>query len=318
MRSATLAVTVHRVKTEATDTVSIELRPVGMDRLPAFDAGSHVDLHLPNGIVRSYSLVNVSDACNRYVLGVLRSQKSQGGSTYIHDYLHEGDPLTISAPRNNFPLDESGERFMLIAGGIGITAIYSMAQRLVSLGKTVEMLYCCRSREHAAWLEPIRALGLPLKLHFDNEEGAPPDLDAFIAGRGHETRYYCCGPSPMLAAFELACEKYRYPHAHIERFSADLSRSRHNESHGYDVRLARSGKLVRVEPGVRLLDVLLASGVDVPFSCQQGICGSCETTVLDGEIDHRDSVLNEAERANGRSMMVCVSGCKGMTLVLDC
>ena len=318
MRPLTIAVTVHRIHVVATDTVSIELRPEGNEPLPTFDAGSHISLHLPNGIVRSYSLINVSDSDNRYVIAVLRSPQSQGGSAFIHEHLHEGDALIISSPRNNFPLDETGERFVLIAGGIGITPIYSMAQRLASLGKSVDMFYCCRTRAHAAWLEPIRALGIPLTLHFDNEAGCSPDLAAFIAGRGHGTRYYCCGPSPMLTAFEQACEKYRYSHIHIERFSANPANIECLASHGYDAVLARSGKRVHVEPNERLIDVLLAAGVDVPFSCRQGICGSCETAVLEGEVDHRDSVLSDAERADGKTMMVCVSGCKGNRLVLDC
>ncbi|MEW9586420.1 2Fe-2S iron-sulfur cluster-binding protein [Paraburkholderia sp. DGU8] len=318
MRTATLNVVVDKLTVEATDTLSVELRPVGRENLPAFDAGAHISLKLPNGIVRSYSLVNPANDAQRYVLGVLRARESQGGSLFIHEQLRVGDHLTISAPRNNFPLDESGERFVLIAGGIGVTAIYSMAQRLVSLGKQVEMLYCCRSREHAAWLAPIQALGITLWLHFDADESGPPDLDAFIDGRGAETRYYCCGPSPMLSAFEQACSRHGYPHAHIERFGAAPVSIGAVATPGYEVELARSGKTVRVERGGRLLDALIAAGVDVPFSCEHGICGSCEMTVLEGEIDHRDSVLSESERKTGKSLMVCVSGCKRGRLVLDC
>ena len=318
MYPAALNVVVDRLTLEASDTLSIELRPADSDSLPAFDAGAHICLDLPNGIVRSYSLVNSSDNVQRYVLGVLRARESRGGSAFIHEQLRVGDHLTIAPPRNNFPLDETGDQFVLVAGGIGITAIYSMAQRLVFLGKHVEMLYCCRSREHAAWLRPIQALGIPLTLHFDVERHGPPDLDAFIAGRGAGTRYYCCGPSPMLSAFEQACAKHGYRHAHIERFSAAPVGPEAEAVHGYDVQLSRSGKTIRVGPGTRLLDALVAAGVDAPFNCQQGFCGTCEMTVLEGEIDHRDSVLSEAERKSGKSMMVCVSGCKRGRLVLDC
>ncbi|GAB3626420.1 ferredoxin [Pandoraea terrae] len=318
MCTATLTVVVGKLTVEATDTLSIELRPVDVDRLPAFDAGAHIRLNLPNGLVRSYSLVNPADDVQHYVLGVLRARDSRGGSSFIHEQLRVGDHLSISGPHNNFPLDETGERFVLIAGGIGVTAIYSMAQRLVSLGKRVDMLYCCRSREHAAWLGPIQALGIPLSLHFDVEKRGPPDLDAFIGGRGADTRYYCCGPSPMLGAFEQACARHGYPHAHIERFGAAPVNADAVATPGYEVELARSGKTVWVESGTRLLDALIVAGVDVPFSCEQGICGSCEMTVLEGEIDHRDSVLSGSERNAGKSMMVCVSGCKRGRLVLDC
>lgn len=318
MRPATFTVIVDKVRVEAMDTVSIELRASDSSPLPPFDAGSHISLHLPNGIVRSYSLVNATGHRDRYVLGVLRARDSQGGSAFVHQKLRAGDAIVISEPRNNFPLDETGERFVLIAGGIGITAIYSMAQRLVALGKSVDMLYCCRSREHAAWLEPIQSLGISLTLHFDAQHGGPPDLRGFLDERDRDTRFYCCGPTPMLSAFERACADNGYTHAHIERFSADPNAVKDTAKAGYEVQLARSGKLMRVEPGARLLDVLRAEGIDVASSCEQGICGSCETPVIEGDIDHRDSVLSESERAEGKTMMVCVSGCKGGRLVLDC
>jgi tetrachlorobenzoquinone reductase len=320
MRPATFTVIVivDKIRVEAMDTISIELRASDSGPLPPFDAGSHISLHLPNGIVRSYSLVNATGNRDRYVLGVLRARDSQGGSAFVHEKLGAGDSIQISEPRNNFPLDETGERFVLIAGGIGITAIYSMAQRLVALGKPVEMLYCCRSREHAAWLAPIQALGISLKLHFDAQHGGPPDLRGFLAERDHDTRFYCCGPAPMLSAFERTCADNGYTHAHMERFSADPQAAKKASESGYEVQLGRSGKVVRVEAGTRLLDVLRAEGIDVPSSCEQGICGSCETSVIEGDIDHRDSVLSESERAEGKTMMVCVSGCKRGRLVLDC
>ncbi|TWB85997.1 ferredoxin-NADP reductase [Bradyrhizobium macuxiense] len=317
MRSGNLNAIVRRICVEARDTISIDLRPADQNLFPAFDAGAHIGLHLPNGIVRNYSLVNAPQERDRYLLGVLRSRVSRGGSSFIHESLREGDRLIITYPRNNFRLDESGERYVLIAGGIGVTPIYCMAQRLLSLGKCVEMLYCCRSRKHAAWLRSIESLDIPLTLHFDAEQGGPLNLGAFMAGRDHETRYYCCGPTQMLGDFERTSAQYGYPHAHIERFEADPVLSR-NDNPGYDVLLARSGRLVHVEPGARLLDALLRAGVDVPFSCVQGFCGSCEVAVLDGKIHHRDSVLSEAERVRGRSLMTCVSSCDGGRLILDC
>ncbi|MNP37287.1 Phenoxybenzoate dioxygenase subunit beta [compost metagenome] len=153
--------------------------------------------------------------------------------------------------------------------------------------------------------------------HFNDEKNAVPDLAHYLAGQPSDTHFYCCGPTPMLDAFESTCESLGYPHAHIERFTAAELPPSEDAQDSYSVELKKSGKTLNIEPGLNLLDVLLEAGCDIEYSCREGVCGSCETRVLEGDIDHRDGVLTKAERAANTSMMVCVSGCKSRRMVLD-
>lgn len=315
--SSTINALVHTLRHEAEGIISVELRPWGDTVFAPFEAGSHIDLHLPNGLVRSYSLLNAPSDQGRYVVGILRDRASRGGSRYVHEQLRVGTQLQISQPRNNFALDTYASHSVLVAGGIGITPIYCMFRQLLALGRSAELIYCARSRKEAALLEDIVGLGAKVVYHFNDEKGCLPDLGGYLAGRPSDTHFYCCGPTPMLDAFEQACESLGYPHAHIERFTAAEVAPSEDAQDSYSVELSRSGKTVSVEPGLNLLDVLLEAGCDIEYSCREGVCGSCETRVLEGDVDHRDGVLTKAERAANGSMMVCVSGCKSRRLVLD-
>lgn len=310
---------VHTLRYEAEEVISVEFRPVAGTEFPAFDAGSHIDLHLPNGMVRSYSLCNPSTDRGRYVVGVLRDRASRGGSRCVHEQLRIGMRMQISAPRNNFPLQEDAAHSVLIAGGIGVTPILCMARRLKDLGRSFELLYFARSRTGAAFLEALQALGAPMLTHFDDEQGGPPDLKALLARRAADaqTHYYACGPSVMLDAFERQCAALGHAQAHIERFAAVEVAAAADAKSEYTVELRRSGRSITVTPEKSLLDTLLAAGLKIDHSCCEGVCGSCETRVLAGEPDHRDSVLSAKERAANKVMMVCVSGCKSSTLALD-
>lgn len=317
--STTLQAFVHTLRFEAQDTISVELRPVGGGEWPAFTAGSHIDLQLPNGLVRSYSLSNDSRERHRYVVGVLRDRASRGGSRCVHEALRVGMLISISEPRNHFALDEGASHSVLVAGGIGITPMLCMARRLQSQGRSFEMLYFARERQSAAFLAELQALGMPLQLHFDAEAGGPPDLRALLAQRAPDAglHYYACGPTPMLDAFEKYCSELGHAHAHVERFSpVEIQAASDARSH-YTVELKRSGRFIEVTPDKSLLDTLLAAGVDIDHSCCEGVCGSCETRVLGGVPDHRDSVLSAKEKASNKLMMLCVSGCKSEALVLD-
>lgn len=310
---------VHALTFEALDTISVELRlPRGED-LPAFTPGAHIDLNLPNGLVRNYSLCNSSEERHRYVVAVLLDRNSRGGSRCVHETLRVGMPITISAPRNNFTLVEDAAHTVLVAGGIGITPLLCMARRLARLGRPFEVLYFARERRSAAFLAELQALGMPLHLHFDKEAGGPPDLRALLARRDPDTgtHYYACGPAPMLDAFEQSCEALGHTNHHIERFAAIEVAASADALQNYTVEARRSGKFLPVSADKSLLDTLLDAGIDVDHSCCEGICGTCETTVLAGTPDHRDSVLNAKERAANKSMMVCVSGSRSATLVLD-
>jgi len=317
--SQTLNAFIHTLRFEAEDIIGIELRPVGAAEFPPFTAGAHIDLHLPNQMVRSYSLLNPSSEQGRYVVAVLKDRASRGGSRCVHEQLRVGMQLQISPPRNNFHLHEEAQHSVLVAGGIGVTPLLCMARRLKQLGRSFEVLYFARSRTSAAFVADIEALGVPVTWHFDADKGGPPDLRALLAARPAKpgTHYYACGPAVMLDSFEKNCAELGYTDAHIERFSAVEVAPASDARQSYSVELRRSGKVIAVTPAQSLLDALRDAGIDPATSCEEGVCGSCETRVLDGVPDHRDSVLSAAERATNKVMMVCVGGCKSERLVLD-
>ena len=307
---------VNSMRLEAKDVVSIELKDARGRELPMFTAGAHIDLHLANGMVRSYSLLNATCERQRYVVGVLNDRKGRGGSRFIHERLRVGEILKCSVPRNSFALNEDASKTVLIAGGIGVTPIICMLDRLLKIGRAVELIYCARSRLDAAFLDKLTALGGNAHIHFDDERGGAPDLKSLLAHRPNDTHFYCCGPEAMIAAFEEACRDLDYRNVHLERF-APAGAATQAQHHGYQVKLAKKGITVDVPAGKPMIDALEEAGVEVEFSCREGICGVCETRVLDGTPDHRDSVLTERERDSGQKMMVCVSGCKGNLLTLD-
>ena len=315
----TLQAWVHTLRYEADDIISVDLRPAPDVVFPAFAAGSHIDLHLPNGMVRSYSLCNNSQERHRYVVGVLKDRASRGGSRCVHEQLRVGMRITISVPRNLFALHEDATHSVLVAGGIGVTPVLCMARRLKDLGKSFEFLYFARSRKSAAFVAEIEALGVPVTWHFDDEQGGPPDLRALLGRRepAASEHYYACGPAVMLDSFEKPCAALGHSHDHIARFTAVEVAASDDAKTSFTVELRRSGQTFEVTPDTTLHRRLIEIKADVPFSCEEGICGSCETKVLEGEPDHRDMVLTDAERAANKAMMVCVSGCKSARLVLD-
>jgi ferredoxin-NADP reductase len=309
---------VHTLRHEAQDIISVELRPASGVTFPPFTPGAHIDLHLPNGLVRSYSLCNRAGESGRYVIGVLKDQSSRGGSKAVHETLRVGTALTISAPRNHFPLVEDAKHTVLVAGGIGITPLLSMARRLASLARSYELLYFARSRQAAAFGDVLAELGAKVHWHFDDQAGGPPDLRNLLAQRKADgTHYYACGPTPKLDAFEADCQALGLSHAHLERFSAKPVEAASDARSSYSVELRRSGITFDVPAGKTLHKKLIELKIDVPWSCEEGICGSCETRVLEGQVDHRDMVLTPAEQADNKVLMVCVSGCTSERLVLD-
>jgi ferredoxin-NADP reductase len=298
----------------ARDTNLYEFRQLEGKPLPGYQPGAHVDLHLPNGLIRQYSLVELQPAT--YSFGIKRDPASRGGSRYIHDELKVGRTLKISAPRNNFPLKEDAAHTLLFAGGIGITPVWCMVQRLLELGCSWQLYYTCRSRADAAFLEPLQALA-GVQLHFDDEhQNRFLDFAGIIGAARKDTQFYCCGPTPMLKAFEAATVSWPRQQVHVEYFSPKQDATRDTKG-GFVVELARSGREFFIPQGLSILDVLLDEGVNVDYSCQLGICGSCEQHVISGIPDHRNSILSEEEQAENTRVMICCAGCKSERLVLD-
>ena len=283
----------------------------GADLLP-FEAGAHIDVHLGNGLVRPYSLLNAPGERHRYVIGVKLDPRSRGGSKWIHESLRVGQMVEVSPPRCHFPLDESAQHSLLIAGGIGVTPIACMAQRLRELGRQFTLFYSVKRREEAALLDMLE--GPALHLHVDEERGHLLDIARLVAEAGEGTAAYCCGPAPMLDAFEAAARGRPGFAWRTERFAAQ---GEADTAGGYRVKLAKSQRVVRVPAGQTLLQALREAGLSVPASCEQGICGTCETRVLSGRPDHRDSLLSDDEKRGNRTMMICCSGSLDDEIELD-
>jgi ferredoxin-NADP reductase len=286
--------------------------------LAPFAAGAHIEVQLPNHLSRSYSLLNAPGEQHRYQIAVHNSPASTGGSCYMHESLQAGDVLLASLPRNNFPLDETAGYSCLIAGGIGITPMLSMAHRLNALGRRWELHYCARTAAHAAFVDELRTLaavsGNAVHFYFDQEPGRKTlDLAALERSVPGNAHLYCCGPRGMLDAFEQTTAHCR-ARAHVEYFSA---KSEAALDGGFIIELARSGMTLQVPAGRSILDVVFEAGISVASSCREGICGSCETRILAGEADHRDALLSDAERSANTSMMICCSGARSERLVLD-
>jgi ferredoxin-NADP reductase len=232
----------------------------------------------------------------------------------MHDQLRVGSKVTVLPPRNNFPLVESAEKTVLIAGGIGITPIYCMVDRLIALGRPWELHYSCRSRMDTAFLEELSRLS-QVHFHFDDEEGGKfLQVAAIVNTVPKNAHLYCCGPAPMLAAFEAATANWPVTQIHVEYFTPRFAAAQEG---GFIVELARSKRELVIPPGKSILQCVREAGIQVPHSCEEGVCGACETRVISGTPDHRDTILTESERQESATMMICCSGSKSPRLVLD-
>lgn len=278
--------------------------------------GAHIDVELPDGGVRQYSLLTgLADDPQVLAFAVKRDAAGRGGSRQLCDNVKADAPMRVSAPRNLFPLHGDDAPAVLIAGGIGITPIWSMQQALQGRQGAWALHYASRARAEAPFLDRLQQQPRA-HLHFDDASaGQPLDLARIVHGAPADARLYCCGPAPMLDAFEAACQGRDPARVHLERFGAAAPIA--TAAQGCELRLARSDRTLSLLPGQTILNVLREAGVDVTSSCEQGICGACETRVLEGAIDHRDSILSPAEQAGGTTMMLCCSLPKGPRLVLD-
>lgn len=320
MNACELTLQVRALTWEAENIVGVELVPTQSGvLLPPTEAGAHIDLQLPGGLRRSYSLLDGTGERRRYRIAVHRAPHSRGGSRWLHDSLRPGAQLAVSTPRNHFPLAEAAPCSVFIAGGIGITPILAMVARAQELGQTWSLHYAARTRRHAAFLDRLaqfaRGPGASLHLHFDDEHGGRPlDIAAVVRSLPAQAHVYCCGPAPMLAAYAQATADLPAERVHQEAFAGV---SAPDDAKSYRVELARSGRSLQVAPGQTLLDALIAAGADPLYSCREGLCGTCEVRVLAGIPDHRDLVLTPEQRQANDRMLPCCSGARSDHLVLD-
>ena len=316
VEAARIPLRIQSISYAAEGVLLFDLRAPHASELPAFEPGAHVDVHTTTGVVRSYSLVNSAKERHRYLIGVKRDPASRGGSSWFHEQARAGQLVEVSVPRNNFALQERAPASVFLAGGIGITPLWSMIQRLEELGRPWVLHYGNANRASAALLEELQAAHRAGRVHlsFADEGDARLDVERIVRESAHGAHFYCCGPAGMLQAFQAACSGIEPQRVHFEAFGPAEASAR---SGGFVVHLARTGRSVQVAPGRTILEALEACGVDVPFSCREGVCGACETRVLRGTPEHRDMLLSEADRAAGRTMMVCCSGSLGPELELD-
>ncbi|CAM3777459.1 PDR/VanB family oxidoreductase [Polaromonas hydrogenivorans] len=318
--TSTISVRVARKQREAVDICTFELVAEEGGPLPAFSAGSHVDVQLPGGLTRQYSLCNDPTESHRYLIGVLRDPASRGGSRAMHDQVAEGQVLQISAPNNHFPLAHDAQRHLLLAGGIGVTPILCMAERLANTGADFEMHYCTRSPERTAFHQRIAGSGFAPKVHFHFDDGAAGqklDIAALLAAPASGVHLYVCGPKGFMDAVLNTARAQGWPEAqlHYEFFAGTVEKSDSDAS--FEVQLASSGRIVMVPSDKTVVQALADAGVDVQVSCEQGVCGTCLTRVIEGIPDHKDMYLTPEEQAANDQFTPCCSRAKTPRLVLD-
>jgi phthalate 4,5-dioxygenase reductase subunit len=305
--------TVARRRELTPDIAEFTLVAADGQSLPDFTPGAHITVQTPSGAMRRYSLVGTGEEPESYVIAVKREPDSRGGSRSMHEQVQEGTELTVEPPENEFPMKDA-PKYLLIAGGIGITPIYSMAQKLAEEGKVFSIIYCTRSPEQTAYREELQA-AFPgkVKLHHDNGDPAKA-YDFWDHFAEPQTMHvYCCGPKPLMEEIKAVSGHWPEGRVNFEDFKpVEVVRA---DDHEFKVELARSGQTVTVPADKSILEALRENGFKTPSSCESGTCGTCKTRFLSGEPDHRDMVLMDEEKAD--TIMICVSRAKSGDLVLD-
>jgi ferredoxin-NADP reductase len=319
--SSATSVRVIAIRYEAAGISSFVLRRVDGLPFPAVDPGAHIEIRLPIGSTRSFSLSNGRGDQGDYRLTVARDARSTGGSVFMHDNIKVGDIFTITGPRNNFVLVRDAAQSIFIAGGIGVTPFVPMLAALNESGRAWKLIYFAKTRDRAALLTEIEGLAAAghgeVACNFTGEPGGRIfDIDRILAAMCPGAHVYCCGPIGMLDSFRVNAERHRIApeRVHFEYFGSDVELSSEG---GFTVVLQRSGREVIVQAGQTILEAIEAIGIEVPHSCMEGICGSCETKIISGVPDHRDMVYTERQRKETKTMMICCSGAKSERLVLD-
>ena len=299
----------------AREVIALTLEKPGGSPLPQWQPGAHIDVIMDNGLVRQYSLCGDPADTNRWRIAVLREVEGRGGSEHIHDTVRADSKIMVRGPRNHFEFVPS-PRYIFVAGGIGITPLLPMMAAAAQRGDQFTTIYGGRSRSSMAFVSEVAGHGDCVMLRPQDECGLL-DLDSILGEPAADTLVYCCGPEPLLAAVENKCASWPLGALRVERFAPRRLAGQPAANEPFTVVASRSGQIYEIPPDQSILAVLEDAGEEVYYSCTEGTCGTCETEVLEGEIDHRDSVLSPAEQSAGDKMMICVSRCKGTRLVLD-
>jgi vanillate O-demethylase ferredoxin subunit len=298
----------------AIDVMTFDLESADGRPLAPFAPGAHIDVQIPGGPVRQYSLCGESVATGSYTIAVKKEPESRGGSSGLHERIEVGAVLSIGGPRNHFPLSPGRHPNLFIAGGIGITPITAMISKLHAEGEDWTLHYCARSERHAAFYEKLTKLALE-RVHAHFSETPILDANELVRSLSPEAHIYCCGPKGLMNAVKDATASWPQEQIHFEWFTAPDIETGPNTQ--FEVELAKSGTVFTIPPDQSILQVLRENGYDIQSACEEGICGTCETRVLAGEPEHRDALLSPAERAENKTMMICVSRAKSARLVLD-
>lgn len=307
--------TILRRDEVADGVVRLVLQPSPGEHFPVWEPGAHIDVILEPDLIRQYSLCGDPSERSVIEIAVLREPCGRGGSAFVHDKLTEGDQVRIRGPRNHFPLVDASE-YIFVAGGIGITPILPMLRQVEKSGVPWRLVYGGRTRSSMAFRDELAdRYGDRIVIRPQDEVGLL-DLAAELGPPRDDVAVYCCGPEGLLHAIEEHCQQWPAGCLHIERF-APKTQEAPVAAGSFEVELARSGQTVTVPPDRSIVDVLQDAGVDVPVSCLEGTCGTCETRVLAGIPEHRDSILNDRERAANDVMFVCVSRCLSGKLSID-
>jgi ferredoxin-NADP reductase len=316
--SDTKKLRVQAIRWQAQGICSFELVDPAGHALEPFEAGAHVDVHLPGGIVRSYSLAGDARDGSHWLLGVLLEPKSQGGSAAMHNKVRVGDLLEVGSARNAFPLARGAKHSILIAGGIGITPLKSMAHALKAEGASFELHYCARSTNHVAFMNELQAVVPQEHLHFHFDGGEPSkglDISNLLKEVAPDTHVYYCGPAGFMRACAEASAHWPKETVHCEHFKAPDSKPLELPDGAFEVHLVKSGATIQVGPDQTIVRAIELTGRRVPTSCLSGLCGACKVEYVAGEVDHRDYILNDDEKTH--CITVCVSRAKGKTLSLN-
>ena len=314
-----LTVRIAAKTAEAQDVCAFDLvHPDGLP-LPAFTAGAHVDVHLPNGLIRQYSLCNSPTERERYRIAVLKTADSRGGSACMHDQIQAGDTLDISTPRNLFALsDDTAAPAVLFAGGIGITPVLAMAEHLTGTGQAFSLHYCARSPDRAAFMQQIMTSAYSAcASHYFDDAGDELDTAGVLAKAAAGTHLYVCGPAGFMDHVLQRARDLGWAESRLHREYFIATSIDHGSDGAFSIQIAGTGEVIVVPADKTALEVLIAKGFDIPMSCEQGICGTCLTRVVDGIPDHRDQFQTDDEQAQNDQFTPCCSRSKTPVLVLD-